>query len=81
MKLTTGEIFEAKFEPYYPAIASWVPTVIVYDSMCRVTWGDKVGFGMFETTNNIQGGTQCPQLYEGSYGPNGWHEAKLLLAN
>lgn len=73
MTLTTGEILDARFEPLYPCIASWVHQTICYDAMCRVTWGDRVGFGVFETTNNIQGGTLRPEVYEGSLGPDGWY--------
>ena len=79
LTLTTGEVVEARFEPHYPCIASWVHHTICYDSMCQVTWGDRVGFGVFETTCNIQGGTLRPEVYEDSYGPDGWHKAKLLL--
>jgi len=74
MTLTTGEILEAKFEPLYPCIASWVHQTICYDSMCKVTWGNRVGFGVFETTNNIQGGTLRPVVYDGSMGPDGWYQ-------
>lgn len=80
LKLTTGEVYEVKFETYYPAIASWVHKTICYDSMCRATWGDKVGFGVFETSSNLQGGTLQPVVYDGSYGPDGWHEAELRLS-
>lgn len=79
LKLTTGEVYEVKFEPYYPAIASWVHKTICYDSMCRATWGDKIGFGVFENSNNLQGGTLQPVIYDGAYGPDGWHKAELRL--
>lgn len=73
LKLTTGEVLEARFEPLYPAIASWVHQTICYDSMCRVTWGDRVGFGVFESTSNLQAGTLRPVVYDGSMGPDGWY--------
>jgi hypothetical protein len=73
MTLTTGEVLEATFEPLYPCVASWIHQTICYDSMCKVTWGDRVGFGVFETTSNIQGGTLRPVVYDGSIGSDGWH--------
>jgi len=73
LELTTGEVLEARFEPIYPAIASWVHQTICYDSMCEVTWGGRKGFGCFETTSNIQGGTRRPEVYAGSMGPDGWY--------
>jgi hypothetical protein len=80
MTLTTGEVFEAKFEPCYPAIANVIHHSLYYDTMSRVTWGGNVGFGVFETSNNIQGGTLTPTVYAGSIGADGWHpDAKPLL--
>jgi hypothetical protein len=80
MTLTTGEVVEARFEPYYPCLATWVHQTICYDSLCRVTWGDRIGVGVFETSCNIQGGSIKPEVYDGSIGPDGWHKAHLLLA-
>ena len=79
MTLTTGEVVEARFEPHYPSIASWVHQTICYDSLCRVTWGDKVGVGVFETSCNLQGGTLKPTVYDGSIGPDGWYDYQPLL--
>lgn len=77
MELTTGEVFEASFAPLYPAIANCIThgehNSLYYDSLCRVTWGNRVGFGLFETSCNIQGGKLKPALYEGSIGTDGWH--------
>jgi hypothetical protein len=76
MRLTTGEVFEATFEPMYPTIAlinTFVHTTLYHDSYCRVTWGDTVGFGIFETANNICGGTIMPTVFHGCIGTNGWH--------
>jgi hypothetical protein len=84
MTLTTGEVLEAKYEPYYPCIALCVRNNAVYDSISRVTWGDKVGFGVFETSSNTQAGTREPEYFEGSYTADAagkWHEAKILIAS
>ncbi|RQR22052.1 hypothetical protein DIE23_37285 [Burkholderia sp. Bp9143] len=72
MTLTTGEEYIVKFEPMYPAIANIIHTTLYYDSLCQATWGDRVGYGCFETSNNIQGGTGSPPIYDGSIGKNGW---------
>ena len=84
MTLVTGEIFEVKYDPFYPCLASFVSNTAFYDSLSRVTWGDKVGFGVFETSSNIQIGTLPPECYDGSYPPDSpsvWHEARVLLAD
>ena len=83
MVLTTGEVFEVKFEPLYPAIANCISHgerhSLYHDALSRITWGDQVGFGIFETSCNIQGGTIKPKVYEGSIGTDGWHiDAKPL---
>ena len=81
MLLTTGEVLEASFEPAYPCIASWVHQTICFDSMCRVKWGDRIGFGVFENTNNIQAGTLRPPVYDGAIAADGWHpDIRPLLA-
>jgi hypothetical protein len=81
MTLTTGEVLEAEFEPVYPCIASWVHQTICFDSMSRVRWGDSVGFGVFETTCNIQGGTVRPPVYDGAIAADGWYsDIRPLLA-
>ena len=76
MTLATGEIFEASFAPLCPSIGldmHFIHPTFYYDSYCRVTWGDKVGFGVFESTDNIRGGLVMPQVFDGSVGTNGWH--------
>jgi hypothetical protein len=79
MTLTTGEVFDVTFEPEYPAIASWVHHTICYDTLSKVTWGNKTGFGIFESTLNNQGGTRRPEKYDGSFGPDGWYEGLELV--
>ena len=74
MTLTTGEQFSVQFEPLTPCLASWVNGIICFDSLCRVRWGDKLGFGIFETTANLQNGTRKPGLLEeGTIWSEGWH--------
>jgi YD repeat-containing protein len=73
LALTTGEVLEARFEPFYPCIASWIHQTINFDAMSRVTWGDHVGFGVFESTCNIQGGSERPSVFDGAIAAEGWH--------
>lgn len=83
MTLTTGEVFEVKFDPILPSFGIFFvflhPT-FYHDCLCRISWGDKRGFGVFEGTNNIRGGTIRPETFVGSIGADGWHEGvqKLL---
>jgi hypothetical protein len=82
MTLVTGEVFEVEFDPFYPCLASFINNTAFYDSISRVTWGDKVGFGIFEHSANIQCGVALPESFDGSYAPessNPWQEAKPLL--
>jgi hypothetical protein len=83
MTLITGEIYEVKFDPFYPCVASFINNTAFYDSVSRVTWGDKVGFGIFEHSANIQAGTVKPESFDGGYAPDSsigeWFEAKPLL--
>lgn len=83
MHLSTGEVFEAKFEPLYPTLAldlTFLHPTLYHDAYCRVTWGDKVGFGIFESANNIRGGTVLPKVFHGCVGTNGWHhDARPLV--
>lgn len=84
MTLVTGEVFEVEFNPFYPCLASFINNTAFYDSLSRVTWGDKVGFGVFEHSANIQCGTQLPESFDGSYSPESsspWYEARPLLIN
>lgn len=84
MTLTTGEIFEVHYEPFYPCLSSFINGTAFYDSLSRITWGDKVGFGVFEHSCNIQAGTENPECFDGAYPPDSsgnWFEAKPLLMN
>lgn len=52
---------------------------LYYDALSRITWNDQVGFGVFETSCNSQGGTRRPVIYLGSVGEDGWHPDALPL--
>ena len=77
MNLVTGEIFEAKYEHFMPSIVSTIHGLVCVDSFSKVTWGNRVGVGCFETSANIQRGTHIPQIYEkGTFYTNGWFPAR-----
>lgn len=73
MTLPTGEQFEARFEPLAPCLASWIHGIISFDTMSRVKWGSRTGFGVFETTANLQAGTRKPAMLDGALFENGWY--------
>jgi hypothetical protein len=84
MSLETGELFEAAFVPLYPTLTLdyvHVHPTVYHDAYSRVTWGDKVGFGIFETSSNIRGGLLVPRLLDGSIGANGWHHGVRPLGS
>jgi pterin-4a-carbinolamine dehydratase len=75
MKLVTGEVFEARFEAITPCVTSWVRGILGIDNFCKVHWGDRVGVGDFELTNNIMRGSHRPGKYDaGTINENGWHK-------
>lgn len=76
MTLDSGEEFRAEFEPLYPPFAigfTFLRPTYYNDNFCRVTVGDKVGFGIFESSANVRGGTVTPTVSDGAIGTNGWH--------
>ena len=77
MTLTTGEIFEAHFEAVTPCVNSWIHGTACIDNWCKVTWGDKVGVGDFESSANIMRGTHRPRVFDGdTIDADGWYPAK-----
>jgi hypothetical protein len=74
MNLTTGEVFEVALEPVTPCVTSWVHGTFVIDNWCKLTWGDKVGVGDFESNTNMMRGTHRPTKFDaGTIDANGWH--------
>jgi hypothetical protein len=77
MTLTTGEIFEAQFEAVTPCVNSWIHGTACIDNWCKVTWGDKIGVGDFESTANIMRGTHRPRVFDGAtIDADGWYPTK-----
>ena len=76
MTLTTGEIYTAHFTPITPCINSWIHGTDCVDNFSRVSWGDKVGVGCFETSNNMHAGTRRPAVFDGALSANGWYPTK-----
>lgn len=76
LSLPTGEIFEARFDAMTPCTTNWIHDTLVMDNFCRVTWGDKVGVGDFETSTNLLRGAHRPlKFVDGTVDANGWHPA------
>ena len=73
MKLSTGESFEASFTPVAPASLFYHRGLSCVDTLSRVTWGTRVGVGVFETSGNLQAGLRRPELLDGGLAVNGWH--------
>jgi hypothetical protein len=76
MTLSTGEMFEAHFEPVTTSLMSWIHGTACMDTLCKVRWGDRIGAGQFESTANMQHGTRHPTVFDGGVGPSGWYPAK-----
>ncbi|WP_159872293.1 hypothetical protein [Novosphingobium sp. 9U] len=76
MTLDTGESIEARFDPVYrPFGLGWTfihPTFYT-DAYCRVTIGERTGFGIFEASANIRGGTLIPATTDGAIVRDGFH--------
>lgn len=73
MKLTTGEVLEARFEPIFPSMASYIHGIMGFDTACVVRWGDRVGVGCFETVNKFQGGQERRTVFDKATAADGWY--------
>ena len=63
MKLTTGEVLEMDAEVLQKGVVSWIAnTVVTTDTMCKLTYGDRVGICDFEISNNATRGNHYPGL-------------------
>jgi hypothetical protein len=74
MVLTTGERFEVAFDPVAPAAAYYHHGVTCVDTLSRMSWGDRTGYGVFETSTNPQVGLHRPMTFDGGLGSDGWHK-------
>lgn len=85
MLLDSGETFRATFEPLYPPFAlgfTFLHPAYYSDAYCRVTVGDRLGFGIFESSHNARGGTITPPVSDGAIGHDGWHaDIRPLIAD
>jgi hypothetical protein len=73
MTLSTGERFEVHSEPVAPAALYYHHSISCVDTLSRLRWGDRVGYGVFETSTNPQAGARRPEVLDGGLGVNGWH--------
>jgi len=81
MVLSTGERFEAIFDPVAPAVLSNNEDLACIDTLCRVTWGDRMGIGDFETKNNLQAGSRRPRVLDRGIAADGWHSNSSALVS
>jgi len=72
MTLSTGEKYELLFDPVAPAAMFNRHGVCCVDTLSRVTWGDQIGYGVFETSTNPQAGTRLPKTLDRGINGNGW---------
>jgi hypothetical protein len=79
MTLSTGEKFSLKFDPVAPAVLFNRHGICCVDTMCRITWGDKIGYGVFESSSNLQAGTRLPKVLDGGIATDGWHPKATAL--
>ena len=77
MSLSNGEKFEVFFYPVAPAAPFYHRGVTCVDTLCRMTWGDRIGHGVFETSTNPQQGSHRPAVFDRGIGTNGWHRTEF----
>lgn len=76
LTLSTGEVTEMRFEPVAPSVLTWHHEMACMDTLCRVTWGDRVGYGDFETSSNTLKGTRRPTVLDRGMSTDcGWFPA------
>lgn len=61
MVLATGEVIELRAEPLQKGIISFMAgRSAINDTICRFAWGDRIGVGDFEISNNAAAGASEP---------------------
>ncbi|MET0660459.1 MAG: hypothetical protein ABW110_20125 [Steroidobacteraceae bacterium] len=74
MKLSTGEHFEAHFEPLAPCALFQRPLGLrCCPTLTSVAWGSSKGVGTFETSLNLREVTSPTKVFAGGLAVNGWH--------
>ena len=73
MTLSTGEVFDAVFEPIAPCVMSWHHGMACMDTLCRVRSGDRIGIGDFESSSNALKGERRPAVLDRGLGADGWY--------
>jgi len=81
MVLSTGERFEAHFEPLTPGLLSNHHTLACMDTLCRVRWGEKIGIGDFESTHNAHSGAKRLSVLDGGIVADGWYDNPMKPAH
>jgi len=70
-KLTTGEIFECECEPLCKGFYLYKAELGLFESPCKMRYGNRVGFGNFELSENGRSGTEPYPVILNGYDQNG----------
>ena len=77
MRLATGEVVVLEAEPIQKGVVSWMARrAAINDTICRFTWGDRVGYGDFETSNNPCAGATEPPVGLQAFVRDGLHHVR-----
>ena len=78
--LETGEVVDVKLDPLAPSVMSYVHGMAAMDTVCRVSWGERIGMGMFESSSNLQQGSRQPKVLDRGLAADGWYPGVKQLA-
>lgn len=74
MELTTGEVMEIECTMMQKGSVSFIHDYCIVDTMCKMTWGDRIGICDFEIANNTQRGHYRPYTAMKAIEKNGLHK-------
>lgn len=75
MELADGEIVALEAEPLQQGAVSWMAgKAAINDTVCRITWGERVGICDFEISNNASAGGTEPVCAINGFLRDGLHE-------
>ena len=75
MVMGDGEVLEMEAEVLQKGAVSWMANqAAINDTMCRITWGDRVGICDFEVSNNASAGATEPVHAINGFVEDGLHQ-------
>ena len=74
MELTTGETMDIEMEMMQKGVVSFIHGYATVDTMCKMTYGDRIGFCDLEIANNAQRGHYRPYTAMNAIEKNGLHK-------